>query len=294
MIKQPYVRGEKTDVLFRELLIRGVRVATIENDDDFLLLIAGVTGSGKSSLGLYAVEEYDESPSIDFVALSKHRFAQSIYKVKGKPKPRWVDYDEADVIKRDAMSRWNKAIIKLYSKIRGKNIFHIWCHPSVEMLDKHQVQEVVNGLVWIYKKGSPRYYYYFTKKGLLRVLERYGNLKEKSLKSGAGEYAKWRGWFERYDGPLWKEYLSLKEASMDEEIESFYEEWGKGETFSGRELARSLGVHKSTVYRAAEELTGQGLLRDCKNAAGNYRFSGEDKEVIREYLMEKHSRGMTE
>lgn len=226
MRRYPVVAGKLYDEGFEKILMPGVRKATIEKDDDFLLGFVGVTGSGKSTLGFHALSLYTENPSIDFVALSRDRFARALKLASETKKPRYVDYDEADVIRRDAMTKWNKAIIKLYSKIRGKNIFHLWCHPSPQMIDRHQVEEVFNGLIFVYSKGSPRFYYYFTKRGLLRVLDKYGNLKGKTLTKAANEFAAWRGWFRKYDGPLWKDYLGLKRASMDETIDSFFKEWG--------------------------------------------------------------------
>lgn len=284
MIKIPYKKGAKVDEGIKHVLVPSIKKVTLEQDDNFLLALTGVTGSGKSTLGFHVLDLYVDEPSIEYVALSRDRFARALKKASDGKLPRYVNYDEADVIKRDAMSKWNKAIIKLYAKIRGKNMFHIWAHPSPEMLDKHQVQEVVNGLVYIYKKSTPRMYYYFTKDGLLGVLNDFGNLKEASLKKGASKHASWRGWFEKYEGPLWEEYLELKRGAMEDAIDEFFSDWGEGKVYNLREASDHFGVSLKTVQRRVNDPMNAGLFSDARNAAGMWKLREKHLELLRDLI----------
>lgn len=263
-----YEKEEVVDKGLRNILIPATKEKTLRKDDDFLLLVCGSTGSGKSTIAFHIYELYHPTPTIEYVALSRHAFAQALKNVSEHKPPRFLNYDEADMIKRDAISRWNKSLVRLYAKIRGKNIFHVWCHPSPEMIDKHQIEEVVGGMIYVYYKGKPRRYLYFTKKGLLKVLEKHGNLKEKSLLASKN-MARWRGWFKQYNGPLWKDYLNLKKGSIVESIEEFYEEWGKGPKMSGPEISHRFGMSIDTVYRRARKL---GVPR---TAGGQWMFTEE-------------------
>lgn len=250
---------------------------TIKKDNDLLILLTGVTGSGKSTLLYWILSHYVDNINIDFVALSKEKYAQALFQAKATKKPRYVAYDEALVIKRSSLTKWNKELVELQQQIRGKNICQFWCTPSVDMLDKHFLNEVADGLFFVYTKNTPRYYMYFQKEAIQEILEKHKNLSHNTLVKYGKRYAYYIGWFEKYDGDGWQEYLRLKNKSMDGAIEGFYNRWAKGELYSGAKSAELLGVARSTLY---DWLKDRPEYEKNKTPTGNWRFSKEDLEAI--------------
>ena len=116
----------------------------------------------------------------------------------------------------------------MYFKIRGLNIFHWWNNPSADYIDKTIIEEIIRGLVLITTKDTtrPRVYYYFNKERLLQVYEKYGNIKNKTLKKVCGKYSLWKGWFKEYKGTLKQEYLSLKLERMSNVVDEFADKFG--------------------------------------------------------------------
>ena len=114
MIKAPYDKDRPYDILLSKT-IRGIdKRLSGRNDDDFLLVCFGATGTGKSMLMLGAYEEYaGDQASIDYVALKREDFAKSLRMASVAKSTRFVGNDEANISKRDSLTKFNKDVIQV-------------------------------------------------------------------------------------------------------------------------------------------------------------------------------------
>lgn len=265
-----------------------------EKDDDALLIITGTTGTGKSRLMLHIEEMYmKDKASINYVAFTREELADIQYDVQQMSKPRFLSYDEANVSKRDSLSKWNKDLIDLYLANRGKNIFNVWCNPTVDYLDKVFIKDRVSGVIVVVSKSidRPRVYYYFTKKRLLELLEKHNHLELEMLKKNAHRYALYCGWFKDYKGELLKEYLQKKNARMEDKSLYFKNKYGskveKCELLSISKVANTLLVNADILRRKQIDLENKGLLIKDKHyfdtPTGYKLYSKEAVDVFKEH-----------
>jgi hypothetical protein len=212
------------------------------------------------------------------VAMTRGGFTQGLKDVKDAPKPRLLLYDEANLSKRDSIAKWNKMMIDTYFSIRGKNICHLWCNPSIDYLDKEFIEERIKRVFLLIKpkgkaKARPyRVYYYFHINDILQILDKYGDLKYKTIYKVRKKYATYMGWFKKYNGDaqLLEEYNLLKESRMDEKIDKLHETFGevapkaiepaKPEGDSFRVMARKLQCAEMTIRKYFIALKNDGVL----------------------------------
>lgn len=237
-------------------LITEIIPERIKKNDDYFIFCTGVTGSGKTHLALHCEDLYmKEKADIKYIALKKEDFASALKEAKNSPQPRFCCYDEANVSKRDSLTKWNKDIIDLYFSIRGLGIFHWWNNPSVEMLDKALVREKINGLIFVATKNNdrPRTYYYFTKEKIMEMLEIYNILTIPLLKEKARRHASYVGCFKAYNGKLLKDYLIKKESRMEDKIEDFFNKYGENITkkfnLKISDIGNKIGVRDKKALR---------------------------------------------
>lgn len=265
MRKAPYKTNRKYDEYLSKV-VDSINSAVQNKNDDFLLVCCGTTGTGKTSLAFHVMEEYlQDKASVDYVSLNRQDWIESLNQVGKEEQPRFCCYDEANIHKRDSLTRWNKEVIDLYLSIRGLMIFNWWNNPSLEGLDKEFITERIKGVIFIVTKDvkRPRIYYYFTKKGILKILDKYGNLKHDTLYKVRKKYCFYRGWFKPYKGKLWDDYLSMKDDRMLQKLEEMQEKWGRGDgMMSSREFRKALGVHASTVVRYEAKLLEEGKIKE--------------------------------
>jgi ABC-type dipeptide/oligopeptide/nickel transport system ATPase component len=248
------------------------------NNDDALLIIVGETGSGKSNLGLHIFERYlGNEADVKYIGLNKPSIAEGIKFAKDKPLPRCFFSDEANINKRESLSKFNKDTIDLYLAIRGLNMLHVWCNPSLDMMDKHFIEERIKGVLFCVKprqknninKSAGRVYYFFQKKDILLILAKYGHLKLPLLYKVRGKYAYYSGWYKEYNGFIKEEYLKKKESRMDEKVEEFFVRWGNLVNDKGllkqKQVADFLGVTVATIKKYAKELEKRDILEEGLN-----------------------------
>lgn len=250
MMIAPYDGEREYDIIF-EKVVDAIDQG-LKNDDDFLLICGGDPGTGKTRLMFHAYTRYaGEAATIRQVALNPRDFAITLDRSSKLKSKRFAGFDEANVSKREALTKWNRKLIDLYMNIRGLNIFHWWNNPSVEMLDKPFIEERVKGMIFILTKNKdkPRIYFYFTKDGLLRLLEEKGNLKKRTIAKHGHIYAHYLGWFKDYKGPLLEEYVVMKGDRMMEKMSSFREEFAPAEKFSIQAYANQSNIDRKTAAR---------------------------------------------
>ena len=235
----PYVEQYKPGSVVGEQYARLIKlsgsvIGKDQKDDDFILVIAGTAGSGKSSLGLHTYTILDpETCSIDNVALTPQDLAKA-FKTAGSRTDgfRYVQYDEGKLNRRDWATEWSKDLLSMYHDIRGKNIYHVWCTAMPNMIDREFVDSRVKGFVFVYSKGKfARRFLYFTKGDLLRFMEANDNkISIKLLNKHGASFARLDSYFLKYTGPLWAAYADKKDDRMDQRIDEFYEKYADEST----------------------------------------------------------------
>jgi len=291
-----YWRSNDYDDQF-PLLVGNINKRISSNDDDFLMMCVGETGTGKSALTMHAYELYDpENASVSFIGLDPQSHAQALKRASVYKGKRFCAMDEANVQRRNATTKYNKSLIDLFFAIRGKGIFHWWNNPSLDVIDRILVEEKINGIIYIYTKDKdkPRSYYYFTKKSILKMLEKNkGKITLKQLSEQANEFAMYRGWFKKYDGDLLTEYNKVKDERMTVKIENFFDLFGTEDTITSADAAKQLGVSSGTITNYKKSLLKSDEIEEGVhykvNAARKFFWLAEGIETIRDALMKKDS-----
>jgi len=264
MIIAPYQSGASFDPFFPKV-IKNIETAISDKDDDWLTICVGLPGTGKTHLMLHGYTIFaGEKADIDQVSLNRLDFATSMKSAKDSKTKRFVGYDEANVSKREALTKWNRELIDLYLAIRGLHIFHWWNNPSLEMLDKPFIEERVKGVIFIFTKdvNRPRLYYYFRKDDILDLLEKHENLKLRTLKKHAKQYAYYRGWFKPYAGPLLPAYLAKKESRMEQKVDDFFSAYGTEENSTIPGFAKAQGIDERTAKKYFDYGVESAILRE--------------------------------
>lgn len=297
MIKLPYDKNRDYDVGVDNIIWSSVERWITKGDDDYMVLCVGNKGTGKSRLMLHFMEKYlGAEADVKYLGLKKGDFITALYHAKNRPLPRFCGNDEANIGKRDAMTRYVKEINDTYMAIRGLNIFHFWCNPSLDMMDKPIIEEIgVKGVIYIPRKTPVlRYYFYFTKKAILQILEKYKNLKLETIHKVRKEYAYYRGWFKDYNGFLLKPYLDKKSRRMNEKIDAMYSKYGLQEDMiTTAEMARKLNIHYTTLDRHADKALSEGLLKENQviiTGAGRRVYSPECIKIFQEIGRRKYEK----
>lgn len=297
MIVVPYVKGRLFDPLLERVIKEGMTTAVQRKDDDFLLFIFGDTGTGKSSLNLHIYEVFDNKASIEYVGINRSSHAISLQKAKNKKGKRFCSNDEADISRRNHSDQYNKDLLELYNQIRGLNILHTWCNPSADMIDRPFIKERIKGFIYIFTKDvnpKPRLYYYFTKKGMLKLFDKTkGDLSFQKVRKHSKEFAAWRGWFHDYSGPLWEAYQNKKSEKMDVVVENFAARYGNEDFVSMTMAGKIIGVTQTTVKKYGRDLINSKKLKEgidyVEDGVGRYRFSSLGIQKLRKHGREVHN-----
>lgn len=263
--RAPYDATRDYDIFFEKFILQ-VKHKLEHDDEDYLVLYVGPPGGGKSMLSLHGYELFDpDGCDVKYIAFDKMGFANAVKDASKKSLPRFVSNDEANISKRDSMTQYNKDMIDLYFAIRGLNMFHSWCNPSIDNLDKTFIEERLKRLILIYDKSKiKRTYWFFKQDALIKIFEQFGNLKINTLIKCRG-LAYYKGWFRDYNGKLKAPYLAKKQSRMVDKVEEFHQKWGGSSMLSREDMKKKLGVSMNTIIRYEKELFSKGLLIDGDN-----------------------------
>ena len=291
------------DNILHNLIHKKVKPLTADKDDDFLVLAVGEPGSGKSMLMLHVFEEYAaQHADIDYVGFTESDFANSLKRLQIEKVPkgfRFVGNDEANISKRNALSKYNKNLLDLYFAVRGLNIFHWWNNPSIDMLDKPFVKERLKGLFLITTKSTtkPRLYFYFNQNSILQILEKYKNLEYKTIYKVRKKYCSYQGWFRDYTGHLKKPYLQKKNNRMDEKVNDFFKSYGKNLLIDNNEYiyaVKDLANYTKYANDTIQKLIAEQVLLPGKHYDPDVsprKFNNEAiKVLVNRQIEKKHLR----
>jgi hypothetical protein len=292
MITDPYVPGQPYGATYGKIITLSASKAVAKNDD-FLLIIAGTTGTGKTSLGLHTYDGVCPSASVEQVALTRADFAKALQRASIDNQFRYVQYDEGKLNRREWHSDWSKELLEIYHDIRGLNIYHVWCTAFPNLLDREFVTERVKGFVYIYTKDeSVRRFLYFTKDDLVKFMDaNNGKISLKLLKKFGRVFATLDSWFVKYQGHLWGDYEEKKDDRMKNRVQEFYQKWGSDDWLSDREVAAQLKVSHPSVGKWKRDLVADGLLIPKIDFLDSVHSSKNSPKAVA-LLLQKHDESM--
>ncbi len=129
-----------------------------KKDKDCVIVIDGVEGSGKSTLGLQWCKYIDPTFDLNRVVFTPEEFREVIYKAKPGQA---IMFDEAftGFSSRAALSGVNKTLISLMMQIRQKNLFIVIVLPTIFLLDKYISLFRTRILAHVYQNRGIRGYF---------------------------------------------------------------------------------------------------------------------------------------
>lgn len=251
MIIDEYTPTGSVGPKFRQFIEKANKTVHAK-DDDLVGVICGLTGTGKSNLGMSIQEIVVPVPRIEQIALTRPDLARAIdAELEAPSENRYLQYDEGKLSRREWNSEWSRELLELYHDVRGLNIFHVWCTAMPNLLDREFIKSRVGFFIFIYTKDEdkPRNFLLFTKNDLLRFLEQNnGVISMDLLKKYGKAHASMQSWFRQYNGPMKAAYLDKKESRMRERVKQFAKKWS-GDEMSQQEAGQQIGVDHRTINR---------------------------------------------
>ncbi len=142
-----------------------VRKRVLKKDRDFVAVIDGEEGSGKSVLAQQIAKYLDPNFSLDNITFNADQFLKLIKDEKTK-KGTCIILDEAfsAANSRSSLTEVNKSMIGVATEMRQKNLFILMCIPSFFDLDKYFALWRCKTLIHVYiSNDEDRRYIIFNK-----------------------------------------------------------------------------------------------------------------------------------
>lgn len=131
---QAQILNLKSPIL--QVEIAKIKKQVLEKDRDWLGVVDGDEGSGKSVLAMQLCKDLDPSFDIDRIVYTADDFINIIKRAR-KGWAILLDEGYAAANARASLSEVNRSLVALSTEMRQKNLFIIICIPSFFDLDKH-------------------------------------------------------------------------------------------------------------------------------------------------------------
>jgi len=135
-----------------------IRKGLQKKDKDYVMVIDGLEGTGKSTHGIQIGKFVDSTLTLDRVTFTAEDFKMAIL---GATVGQCVIYDEAftGLSSRGALSEMNRMLVSLMMQMRQKNLFVIIILPSYFLLDKYVALFRAKSLIHVYEIRGIRGYF---------------------------------------------------------------------------------------------------------------------------------------
>ena len=145
---------------------------SLKQDYDAFILLTGREGFGKTTLSFQCALYCDQSFNLDRVCFTIEQFLEA---VKDAERFQAIVFDETMgfLSSRQSMSKFNRALIKVMSEMRSKNLFVFLNIPSFFMMDWYVALHRTTGLLYINKRSCFASYDYRTKHKLYMEGKKY-------------------------------------------------------------------------------------------------------------------------
>lgn len=224
----------------------------VRKDYDAFALIVGREGFGKTTLSFQIALYCDPTFNLSRVCFTAEQFLDA---VQNADKYQAIVFDETMgyLSSRNGMSRFNRALIKVMSEMRSKNLFVFLNIPNFFMMDWYVALHRTTGLLYVYKRSFFGSYDYPTKKKLYMEGKRH---------HAYSTPPNFRGRFVKYFPLNFKEYEKKKQEAIDmwaehKKMESLWKKQrddliiriSENNFMSRKEVAEVLGVSEMQVGR---------------------------------------------
>lgn len=146
----------------------------VKKDFDFVMVIDGGEGAGKSVLAQQIAYYFDNNLTLDNVCFTPENFRNQV--INAEPGSCIIlDEGFGSLSSRQSLSITNKAITDMLTEVRQKNLFIIVVLPSIFDLDRYVSMWRSRCLIHVYLNGIDRGYFTFfnqQKKKMLLTLGR--------------------------------------------------------------------------------------------------------------------------
>lgn len=195
-------------------LDKSVVDALEKKDKDFVMVIDGIEGGGKSTLAFQIGRYVDPTLDLSRVVFDAESFREAVLKAK---KGQCIIYDEAftGFSSRSALSGINRALVSLAMQMRQQNLFIIIVLPTIFLLDKYIALFRAKVLIHVYENKGIRGYFRVYPSKLKKLLIMNG-AKTFSYKVRTGFKGRFYGVFALGDEDYNKLYRSKKEKALQE------------------------------------------------------------------------------
>jgi len=168
----------------------------LRKDFDYVEVVAGYEGFGKTTLAIQDAYFVDKKFSIDRVCLSGEEFIEVVQKA---PRYSAVVLDEAGpaMFSRDAIRGLNKTLAKLFMVVRHKNLFLVLVLPNFHFIDYYIRVHRISSLTLVLGRGKFAVYNKAKVRNLTTMRSRFMDYR-KVIPSFRGDFLK--------HNPLQREY----------------------------------------------------------------------------------------
>ena len=181
-----------------------VRKRLLEKDQDFVLVVDGREGVGKSSLALHIATYFDPKFNVDKICFNISDFKKQLFKSK---RGGCILIDEGALLamSRNAMTSDNREFMKIMTICRKFNQLIIICIPNINIIDSYIRNHRVAALVRVTKLAR---YAIYSKKKLNSVRKHPHSSKLIYPRPNIRES------FPKFNGELWPKYLKKKDLQI--------------------------------------------------------------------------------
>lgn len=174
----------------------------VRTDQDFLLVVCGYEGSGKSTVADEIALEIDPGFSAKNINFTTDEFNMNLESYK-KYSAVVLDEGAVALFSRNAMSRESREMVRTMTTIRSNNLIIIICIPTIMVLDSYIKAHRIRAMVRVVGRGR---YAFYSRKKCQQIHQ------DPTSKQIVYPEPNFYGWFKKLSGPMWDEYLRKKEA----------------------------------------------------------------------------------
>lgn len=308
MIQAPFNYENETDDFLPKLIAKrkSKHVKTDgECEEDTFWILTGDVRSGKSTLGKHIINDWCDGKAYAHgiclhteTFLEAHKIAIDLHK---KDKPRYVMFDEANINKFLQASKEVRSIVSLYNTNAVFGICHIWCWPDVNQFPKDIGPLRATGIFFVikYDANKPRFYIYWPREEIKRMIADRNDLTNDNLKRLAAKYNTILGRFKKYKGILNHSYISIKLKGATQVFNNVYESLSKKKKETALDNSTPLGCTKvsrlfdmpvNSAQKWLAKVDREGRIK-TKTISG-YRLKPEDVPKFKEILQTEYNRAV--
>lgn len=212
-----------------------VKEQYLKEDLDFIQIISGEEGYGKSTLAWSCCKYIDPTFNANRIAYNPNEFKQLLNDCSPESSI-LLDEGEWLLYSRSAMTRTNVEINKILQAIRLKRFFIVICIPAFRRMDEHIRADRASGLMIIPCRGRVEGY------GKKKLRRAYMDKRTRKWKIPGKPF---RDSFGKVSGLEWERYLERKRKFVSDIL--------KTQDYTESELARKLKVTPSAISQRAKK-----------------------------------------